>query len=175
MNFLIDLASHPSFQSGDVHTGFIDQHFDSLFPPQTIDDQVVVQAIAALVTNEKNAEHRNSVRRNGVAPITADLFAAGDSFRVNGDAVRVIRLQNNGKGASQFDCINNSLSFIPTICSLLRSIETNEKRRLQSTNRRWQMERFDNSITSRCMQSTIHSQMQSEWRHFNIQRGHHIR
>uniref|UniRef100_A0A1B0BPL6 Methylcrotonoyl-CoA carboxylase subunit alpha, mitochondrial n=1 Tax=Glossina palpalis gambiensis TaxID=67801 RepID=A0A1B0BPL6_9MUSC len=33
INFLIDLANHSEFRAGNVHTGFIDQHFDTLFPP----------------------------------------------------------------------------------------------------------------------------------------------
>lgn len=98
VNFLIDLASHPSFQAGDVHTGFINQHFTSLFPPQKIKEQVIAQAIVALVTNEKNAELRNSIRRNGLAEAAADQFAACDSFRLGASAVREIRLQANENG-----------------------------------------------------------------------------
>ena len=33
IEFLSQLASHPSFAAGDVHTAFIGQHHDQLFPP----------------------------------------------------------------------------------------------------------------------------------------------
>jgi 3-methylcrotonyl-CoA carboxylase alpha subunit len=33
LGFLIDLLKHPSFAAGDVDTGFIDRHKDTLFPP----------------------------------------------------------------------------------------------------------------------------------------------
>lgn len=89
MNFLIDLASHPSFQSADVHTGFIEQHFDSLFPPLNVSDKCIAQAVAALISNELNAVKLNTVRR-GQAP---NPFNASDSFRVNSTAVRTIRLK----------------------------------------------------------------------------------
>lgn len=98
VNFLIDLASHPSFQAADVHTGFIEQHFDSLFPPQRTSEEVIVQAIVAVVTNEKNAVLRNAIKRGGLAATTVDPFAAGDSFRLGSRAVREIRLQTNGNG-----------------------------------------------------------------------------
>lgn len=35
--FLQRLASNPHFIEGDVHTGFIEQHFDELFPPKQSD------------------------------------------------------------------------------------------------------------------------------------------
>lgn len=89
VNFLIDLASHPSFQSGDVHTGFIDQHFDSLFPPLKVSDEYIAQAIAALVTNELNAVKVNASIRGQ----KNTSFSESDSFRVNATAIRTIELK----------------------------------------------------------------------------------
>lgn len=91
VNFLLNLAAHPSFQSGDVHTGFIDQHFKSLFPPIEISNQTITQAIVAQLTNERIAEKYNS-RKQSPGP-----FSAGDSFRVNLYAVRKIELLANEK------------------------------------------------------------------------------
>lgn len=89
MNFLIDLASHPSFQSADVHTGFIDQHFDTLFPPLAVSDKYIVQAIAALLTNELNAVKVNAISRGQ----RNKSFSESDSFRVNSTAIRTINLK----------------------------------------------------------------------------------
>uniref|UniRef100_A0A1A9ZPP9 Methylcrotonoyl-CoA carboxylase subunit alpha, mitochondrial n=1 Tax=Glossina pallidipes TaxID=7398 RepID=A0A1A9ZPP9_GLOPL len=44
INFLIDLADHSEFRAGNVHTGFIDQHFDTLFPPVKINDTDLCKA-----------------------------------------------------------------------------------------------------------------------------------
>lgn len=91
VNFLIDLASHPSFQSADVHTGFIDQHFDSLFPPLDVSEKCLAQAVAALILNESNAVQLNAVGQGKNNP-----FGAGDSFRLNSTAIRTIRLKLRG-------------------------------------------------------------------------------
>lgn len=91
VNFLLDLAAHSSFRSGDVHTGFIDQHFKSLFPPIQITNQTITQAVVAKLTNERIAEKYNS-RNQSPGP-----FSAGDSFRVNFNAEREIELLANEK------------------------------------------------------------------------------
>lgn len=91
VNFLLDLAAHPSFQSGDVHTGFIDQHFKSLFPPIEITNRTITQAIIAQLTNERIAEKYNSCKQ------LPGPFTAADSFRVNFNAVRKIELLANEK------------------------------------------------------------------------------
>lgn len=87
------MASHPSFQAGDVHTGFIDQHFDSLFPPITVSGQTIAQAVVALITNESNAELRNSQQQNNLS----SPFTMCDTFRLNSIAQREIKMQSNGK------------------------------------------------------------------------------
>lgn len=93
VNFLIDLATHPSFQAGDVHTGFIDQHMDSLFPPIEISEQTVCQAIAALITNEKIASQKLAAKQGR----SGDPWTQCDGFRVNSAHVRELQLESNGK------------------------------------------------------------------------------
>lgn len=93
VNFLIDLASHPSFQAGDVHTGFIDQHLNTLFPPIEISEQTVCQAVAALITNEK-IESQNLATKQGRS---GDPWTMCDGFRVNSTHTRDLQLESNGK------------------------------------------------------------------------------
>ncbi|KAH8306160.1 hypothetical protein KR018_002799, partial [Drosophila ironensis] len=90
INFLIDLASHPQFQQANVHTGFIDEHFDTLFPPIVISPQQVSQAALALVFNELQAALSNS---NG----TQDPFAATANARLNYALIRTYNLRANEK------------------------------------------------------------------------------
>ncbi|XP_017101018.2 methylcrotonoyl-CoA carboxylase subunit alpha, mitochondrial [Drosophila bipectinata] len=90
INFLIDLASHPEFQLANVHTGFIDEHFDSLFPPIVISQQQVSQAALALVFNELQAAFSNS---NG----SQDPFSSAANARLNYALIRTYNLRANDK------------------------------------------------------------------------------
>lgn len=77
-----------------MHTGFIDQHFDSLFPAQHVSDSVLAHAVAAIVTNENLKSKKISQQRGeGYNP-----FVRGDSFRLNHAHVREFKLEANGKG-----------------------------------------------------------------------------
>lgn len=91
INFLIDLASHPEFQAGNVHTGFIDQHFDTLFPPIQINDEELCKAALSLVFNEFQAAKTNSL--NG----SSDPFAFAPNLRLNYDLIRQYQLKTNDK------------------------------------------------------------------------------
>ncbi|KAG4077353.1 hypothetical protein HA402_009754 [Bradysia odoriphaga] len=90
VNFLIDLARHPSFKAADVHTGFIPQHFDTLFPPLNVSETVLCQAGIAIVLNELKF-NRNSSGRSG------DPFVEESGFRMNHVAVRKVSLKFNDK------------------------------------------------------------------------------
>lgn len=87
------MASHPSFQSGDVHTGFIDQHLDSLFPPIEISNQTVCQAVAALVESERIVAFAHALQQG----CNNNPFSLDDGFRLNGMAyTRDFELESNG-------------------------------------------------------------------------------
>ena len=48
-----DLCSHPKFQNGDVHTGFINENYDSLFPRLQVPDQVLAEATLGIILCEE--------------------------------------------------------------------------------------------------------------------------
>nr|CAG4649997.1 EOG090X02EP [Sida crystallina] len=52
VDFLMQLSSHGKFVEGDVHTSFIDQHYDQLFPVKTISNNLISQAAIAFLLNE---------------------------------------------------------------------------------------------------------------------------
>jgi 3-methylcrotonyl-CoA carboxylase alpha subunit len=87
------LARHEYFQKGDVHTGFIPQHFDTLFPKKTISNENLAQAAIGLIVNENNAVLRNALR----AGQFNDPFALNNSFRVNSNEIRTVKFNNEGK------------------------------------------------------------------------------
>lgn len=90
---MIDLARHEYFQKGDVHTGFITQHFDTLFPTKTVSNEVLAQAAIGLIVNENNAALCNSLRAGQLN----DPFTINSSFRVNSSEVRTVRFNNEGR------------------------------------------------------------------------------
>lgn len=93
VNFLIDLARHPSFKEADVHTGFIPQHFDTLFLPLSISDTVLCQAAVAIVLNELKFKQNSAASgRSG------DAFVIESGFRINHVVIRRLNLKFNDKG-----------------------------------------------------------------------------
>nr|CAG4642359.1 EOG090X02EP [Evadne anonyx] len=55
VDFLMQLSAHEKFVEGDVHTDFIEQHHDELFPKRAITDQLVSQAVLASLLNQIQA------------------------------------------------------------------------------------------------------------------------
>ncbi|XP_055716132.1 methylcrotonoyl-CoA carboxylase subunit alpha, mitochondrial [Phlebotomus papatasi] len=93
VNFLLDLANHPSFRAADVHTGFIPQHFDTLFPPLIVSESSLIQAAVAVVVNELNAAVSNGAASGGAS----NQFNDANNFRLNHVAVREFQFKANDK------------------------------------------------------------------------------
>nr|XP_060623423.1 methylcrotonoyl-CoA carboxylase subunit alpha, mitochondrial isoform X1 [Anolis sagrei ordinatus] len=54
VDFLLNLAGHPEFEAGNVHTSFIPQHYDELFPAKGAISKVsLCQAALGLILREK--------------------------------------------------------------------------------------------------------------------------
>ncbi|KAJ6644763.1 hypothetical protein lerEdw1_013578 [Lerista edwardsae] len=54
VDFLLNLAAHREFESGNVHTNFITQYYDELFPPkEAISKVALCQAALGLLLREK--------------------------------------------------------------------------------------------------------------------------
>lgn len=90
---MIDLARHEYFQKGDVHTGFIAQHFDTLFPAKSVSPEILTQAAISLILNENNAALVNSLK----AANFNDPFAINSGFRVNSSEVKSLKFSCDGK------------------------------------------------------------------------------
>lgn len=79
MNFLIDLASHPHFRAADVHTGFIHEHFNTLFPAVAVSETQILQTALALLAKDQITSEMNS--RLSVRP--NNPFNVADNLRLN--------------------------------------------------------------------------------------------
>ena len=55
IRFLDSLAGHAEFAAGNVHTGFIEQHYSDLFPQRTLSDPILCKAALALILKEYNS------------------------------------------------------------------------------------------------------------------------
>lgn len=54
IDFLLSLSGHPEFEAGNVHTSFIQQHYNELFPaPKAPGGDVVCQAVLGLLLQER--------------------------------------------------------------------------------------------------------------------------
>ncbi len=79
--FLARLANHPAFRAGDVDTGFIGRHADSLGPDAALPDSaVLLAALADVLDADQPAEAGSPFARNG--------------FRLNLPEQRSIRFWN---------------------------------------------------------------------------------
>ncbi|XP_076806548.1 methylcrotonoyl-CoA carboxylase subunit alpha, mitochondrial-like [Clavelina lepadiformis] len=82
VKFLYQLASNSHFASGDVHTGFIEQHFGELFPSKaaTVSPQLACQA--AFVHMITSSDNFNKEENQDLAGNT-DPFSRCGGFMVN--------------------------------------------------------------------------------------------
>ncbi|KAM3930231.1 methylcrotonoyl-CoA carboxylase subunit alpha, mitochondrial [Leptodactylus fuscus] len=54
IDFLLSLSGHPAFETGDVHTNFIPQHYNELFPPKKETSyEMLCQAALGLILKEQ--------------------------------------------------------------------------------------------------------------------------
>lgn len=87
------MAKHEYFQKGDVHTGFINQHYDTLFPIKVVKNEILAQAALGLIINENNAALINALKTG----TSNDPFVLNSDFRINSDHIRTVNFVVNGK------------------------------------------------------------------------------
>ncbi|XP_076066589.1 methylcrotonoyl-CoA carboxylase 1 isoform X2 [Oratosquilla oratoria] len=93
ITFLMDLASHPKFVEGDVHTDFIPQHYDELFPNKPVTSKDLCEAALAIILNEYN----ENVRRISKSQDPTSPFAPSVIPRFNHKLTRPIALKMGDK------------------------------------------------------------------------------
>ncbi|KAL7645496.1 UNVERIFIED_CONTAM: hypothetical protein RMT77_003882 [Armadillidium vulgare] len=93
VEFLKALSRHPKFEEGDVHTDFIPQHYEDLFPPKETPSSDYCKAALAIILREE-LEGAKSVAES-LDP--SSPFRPGVIQRFNHNLLRTINLQNNKK------------------------------------------------------------------------------
>jgi len=82
IDFMMSLLKHPEFMAGNVHTDFITEHHDSLFPPSDVSHTQLCQAVLSLVLQD--------------AP-SASPFSVGGAPRLNIPHTSSYRLTAGGE------------------------------------------------------------------------------
>ncbi|XP_076246783.1 methylcrotonoyl-CoA carboxylase 1 isoform X2 [Calliopsis andreniformis] len=85
IEFLKDLCSHPCFRQGKVHTGFIKEHYEELFPALCLPSEVAIQAALASILYEEMQLLRSSIRTTD--PVNP--FASETGLRLNHTLTRI--------------------------------------------------------------------------------------
>ncbi|KAL3281186.1 hypothetical protein HHI36_004403 [Cryptolaemus montrouzieri] len=79
VNFLLDLSKHRDFEKGNVHTNFIRDHYDSLFPTRKIDENEKIQVALFIILNEKQQDVQKAIRKSD----PFNPFILESNFRIN--------------------------------------------------------------------------------------------
>ncbi|XP_078381741.1 methylcrotonoyl-CoA carboxylase subunit alpha, mitochondrial-like isoform X1 [Oculina patagonica] len=94
INFLSSLCEHGHFKEGDVHTDFIKQHYQDLFPAKLpLSHEMLAQASLGLLLLERQEQETR-------AELSSDPYSVWNSnvsFRLNNVAKRRIRLDDGDK------------------------------------------------------------------------------
>lgn len=98
VNFLLDLANHPEFQAGNVHTNFIPDYYDTLFRDDTPSNDNLIQASVASVLWEKSLEETESISRKDCY----NPFVVESNYRINHKHSRDIKFLLKDKGKITF-------------------------------------------------------------------------
>jgi len=89
ISFLLSLAKHPEFQLGNVHTEFIPQHNDSLFPKRDVSYDDICLAVLSLLAH-----------RQATSPNIGGVFTSLSSNRLNHDKQENINFTHREKDIS---------------------------------------------------------------------------
>lgn len=94
VNFLLDLASHPEFVSGNVHTNFIKENHNSLFLTKSVDEIQKIQAALGVILLDELNDIGDAVKRKD----QFNPFIVESCFRINYHHQRDIKLKFNDEG-----------------------------------------------------------------------------
>jgi len=118
LDFLTRLASHPQFQKADVHTGFIDEYYDELFPEhKALTEEQIAQATLSLILHSSYSFDQSPKQTDQCSPFyqassyQMNLFTNEHLQLVDGEQEIDVRVthENDGKimikvGEQEFEC-----------------------------------------------------------------------
>ncbi|XP_074860536.1 methylcrotonoyl-CoA carboxylase subunit alpha, mitochondrial isoform X3 [Carettochelys insculpta] len=110
IDFLLSLSGHAQFEAGNVHTNFISQHHDELFPvKQATPNEVLCQAALGLILREKIITDAFRVQ-SGEVDITIDYNHDGSyNMQINDKAFHVSGDISNERDSTYLKCSINGI------------------------------------------------------------------
>ncbi|XP_011352307.2 methylcrotonoyl-CoA carboxylase subunit alpha, mitochondrial isoform X1 [Ooceraea biroi] len=74
IEFIKDLCAHPKFQSGEVHTGFIEENFEQLFPKLQTPNEVFIQGtLASILIEDMNSLSASLDTKDPFSPFAMEI------------------------------------------------------------------------------------------------------
>ncbi|KAL0133430.1 hypothetical protein PUN28_000871 [Cardiocondyla obscurior] len=182
IEFIKDLCAHPKFKSGEVHTGFIEENFEQLFPKIQTSTRVLIQGTLALILYEDVESLSISLETNNpFTPFAVEtglrlnhvlnrtfLFDVGkesntiDVKYIEPDVycMRVNKLGSWKKVTGTLKKTDGSLELIAEIDGIItkaRTVKLNNKLHIFTKDREWQLviptPKFVNAITNQVEQN----------------------
>ncbi|XP_037795955.1 methylcrotonoyl-CoA carboxylase subunit alpha, mitochondrial-like [Penaeus monodon] len=92
VDFLMSLATHPSFVAGDVSTDFIPDHYNELFPERAPSQQLFCQGALALILEEE----QEGIRAVAATQDPTSPFRPGAVPRINHTLSRTFSITSGG-------------------------------------------------------------------------------
>lgn len=90
----MNLSNHRDFKKGHVHTNFIRDHHDSLFPHANISEIEKIQAALSTILNERRIIEQKAAKIND----SFNPFILESNFRVNHCHVQNISIVSDKEG-----------------------------------------------------------------------------
>ncbi|GAB1863848.1 Methylcrotonoyl-CoA carboxylase subunit alpha, mitochondrial [Camponotus japonicus] len=182
IEFIKDLCVHPKFQNGEVHTGFIEENFEQLFPKLHVPNSVLIQAALAWILHEDVDSLSASLEtKDPFSPFAMETglrlnhtlnhtfyFNVGNENHIvevkypepDLYLMRVNRLGPWRKVIGTLKKIDDVLELFTEIDGIItkaRTVKLNNKLHIFTKNREWQLiiptPKFVNTLTSRTEQN----------------------
>lgn len=93
LQFLRRLSNHSAFKNADVNTGFIADHYNSLFPQTDLLEARLASACFELLNRSRKADNEASCTNDPYSP-----WACRDGWRIGGQASLAVTIQEEGEG-----------------------------------------------------------------------------
>lgn len=94
INFLLDLARHPEFASGNVHINFIKENHKSLFKFYKMNDTQLIQAALGVVLWDEFIDFERAIEKKD----QFNPFVIESGFRINHNLIRDVKLKTKDQG-----------------------------------------------------------------------------
>ncbi|KAL6264081.1 hypothetical protein P5V15_004160 [Pogonomyrmex californicus] len=182
IEFIKDLCIHPKFQSGEVHTGFIEENFEQLFPKLQSSNRILIQgALASILHEDMESLSASLDTKDPFSPFTMEsglrinhILNCTFHFNVEKEnnivevkyvepdvyLMRVNRLGSWKKVIGTLKKIDGTLELfaeIDGIINKVRIVKLNNKLHIFTKDREWQLviptPKFVNAITRQVEQN----------------------